>query len=212
MTGGGDVSTIHQLLGRIVYFHALFIEPALPVASVDPSLGSPCCNHHSALSRRPTVERLLASTAWAAIAEVAATIPAFRRDCPGQGSDCCATCCVRGSAEAVAACWVETEYHAYHHVQPGEAIVRACQRAAADRLGRVFAAQHHVSCRVMAEIETRADRLTLPSADELPLIGELLALWDDLSATAQRPVVGWLNHCAGLDDVRRVLLRTGSQS
>ncbi|MEV4197462.1 MULTISPECIES: hypothetical protein [Micromonospora] len=52
----------------------------------------------------------------------------------------------------------------------------------------------------------------LPGAEELPLTGELLALWDNPNAATHHPVVSWLNHCTGLDDVRRVLetRRTGS--
>ncbi|MFD4371864.1 hypothetical protein [Streptomyces sp. NPDC058486] len=41
--------------------------------------------------------------------------------------------------------------------------------------------------------------------DELPLTGELLALWADPAVTTRTPVASWLNHCTGgLGDVRRV--------
>ena len=44
MTSVADVLTIHQLLGRIVYFHALFIEPALPAYHrACPEAGGACC-------------------------------------------------------------------------------------------------------------------------------------------------------------------------
>ncbi|TDC45092.1 hypothetical protein E1258_30770 [Micromonospora sp. KC207] len=45
----------------------------------------------------------------------------------------------------------------------------------------------------------------LPGTEDLPLAGELLALWANPTAKTHHPVASWLNHCTGLDDVRRVL-------
>ncbi|MEV5766098.1 hypothetical protein AB0L34_16220 [Micromonospora sp. NPDC052213] len=195
-----DSLTIHQLLGRIVYFHALFIEPALrPSAARGP--GPVCCNH-GLDSGRGTVGELLADSAWVALVEVAAALPAHHQPCPKTDGACCATCRVAAAAAAVAAGWAQTEYRGYQRTEPAETLLRSCRLAAAARLGRVFATQHAAPCPAL-------DRLTVleaqPGAEELPLAGELLALWANPIANTRHPVTSWLNHCTDLDDVRRVL-------
>ncbi|WP_030501038.1 hypothetical protein [Micromonospora globbae] len=207
MSTAMDSLAIHQLLGRVVYFHALLIEPALrPSAAYGP--GPVCCNHRPG-SGRGTAGEVLLDSAWVALFEVAATLPAHHRPCPRPDDTCCATCRVTATAAAVAAGWAQTEYRSYRRAEPAETLLRSCRLAAAARLGRVFATQHAASCPAL-------DRLTvpevLPGAEELPLTGELLALWDNPNAATHHPVVSWLNHCTGLDDVRRVLetRRTGS--
>ncbi|WP_431728097.1 hypothetical protein [Verrucosispora sp. TAA-831] len=195
-----DALTIHQLLGRIVYFHALFIEPALePSTARGP--GRACCNHGLA-SDRSTVTELLSDSPWMALVEVAATLPAHHQPCLRADSGCCATCRVAAAAAAVAAGWAQTEYCGYQRTEPAETLLNSCRLAAAARLGRVFAAQHNASCLVL-------DRLTvpepLPGREELPLTGELLTLWANPTTNTYHPVANWLNHCTGLDDVRQVL-------
>ncbi|MEU0216934.1 hypothetical protein ABZ281_18255 [Streptomyces sp. NPDC006265] len=208
MSSATDAMTIHQLLGRVVYFHALFIEPALQPGP-SPGAGPACCNHRAAPGRESTAGELLTDSAWAALIEAAATLPAHHEPCPQTGSGCCVTCRIAAAAGSVAVGWAQTEYRTYERAEPTETLLRSCARAAAARLGRVFAAQHAVSCPAL-------DRLTvpdeLPSSEELPLTGELLGLWANPTATTRHPVASWLNHCTGLDDVRRVLetRRTGS--
>lgn len=203
MTGAADALTIHQLLGRIVYFHTLFIEPALRPATGHPQTGYMCCNHSAALNTR-TVGQLLVGTAWTAVVEVAATVPAHLRVCLRRTADCCATCRVIDSGAAIAKAWAETEYRAYHGTRPAETLRRDCGQAAAARLGRTFAAQHNAPC-VVLDVATADLFPDLPTREELPLTGELLGLWDDPTATTRHPVASWLNHCTGLEDIRRVL-------
>lgn len=208
MGSAADSLTIHQLLGRVVYFHALFIEPSLQ-PSPSPGPGPACCNHRAAPGGQPTIGELPLDSAWAALIEAAATLPAQHAPCPQTGSGCCVTCHVAAAAGTVAVEWARTEYRTYQRAEPAETLLLPCARAAAALLGRVFATQHAVSCPSL-------DRLTvpeeLPSSEELPLTGELLALWANPTATTRHPVASWFNHCTGLDDVRRVLetRRTGS--
>ncbi|MEU5943108.1 hypothetical protein ABZ807_28980 [Micromonospora sp. NPDC047548] len=192
--------TIHQLLGRIVYFHALFIEPAL-LPSAAPQSGPVCCNHGPD-SGRSTVGELLTVSAWAALVEVAATLPAHDHPCPKADGGCCATCRVAAVAAAVGAGWAQTEYRGYQRAEPAETLLRSCGLAAAARLGRAFATQHAAWCPALDQLTVLE---ALPGAEELPLAGELLALWANPTANIHHPVASWLNHCTGLDDVRRVL-------
>ncbi|WP_329309254.1 hypothetical protein [Streptomyces microflavus] len=207
MSGEGvlDKLTLHQLLGRIVYFHVLLIAPDLPAAARAPVSGPACCHHRAPGSRSP--ETVLAGSAWGALLEVAAELPDRHRPCPRTSGTCCAACRVTSAASAVGSGWAAAEHRAYHPSSPEPEFLDACGRAAASRVGRVFAARHATSCAAL-------DRLTaepsapeaLPGVDELPLTGELLALWADPTATTQAPVASWLNHCTGgLGDVRRVL-------
>jgi hypothetical protein len=208
--GGTHAVTLHQLLGRIVYFHVLFIEPSL--RPPPPRPGEACCNHHRPSGSRRTVDALLYDTAWQALDEVAAAAGYLRR-CPTQGGDCCATCRVAAAADTVATSWAQTEHHVYHHTAPKGELLRACGLIAAVRLGRVFATQHHEPCPGLKRLEAlRPDNAEPVSAEELPLTGELLALWADPTATTHHPVTSWLNHCSGLDEVGRLLhaRRTGT--
>ncbi|WKU03513.1 hypothetical protein [Micromonospora sp. HUAS LYJ1] len=194
------VLTINQLLGRIVYFHAMFIEPALePSTARGPD--RVCCNHGPA-SDRSTVGELLPDSPWLALVEVAATLPAHHQPCLQADSACCATCRVTATAAAIAAGWAQTECRSYQRTEPDETLLHSCRLAAAARLGRAFATQHAASCPVL-------DRLTvpepLPGKEELPLTSELLTLWANPTANTHHPVASWLNHCTGLDDVRQVL-------
>ncbi|MEU7028951.1 hypothetical protein AB0A60_19950 [Streptomyces sp. NPDC046275] len=199
-----DELTVHQLLGRIVYFHVLLIAPGLPAADRGPASGPACCRHRTPGSRlRDTT---LEGSAWGALLAVAVELPGHHKPCPRKSGTCCPACRVTSAAAAVGSGWAAAEHRAYHQRSPAPGLADACGRAAASRVGRVFAARHATACAAL-------DRLTaeppapeaLPSVDELPLTGELLALWADPAATTQAPVTSWLNHCTGLGDVRRVL-------
>ena len=206
MISAADTQTVHQLLGRIVYFHALFIEPALR-PDPPPEPGPARCNHGvQVLGLRRTVDELLCNSAWAALGDVAATLPDHHRPCPDTAGACCATCSITSAAAAVAAGWAQTECHGYRKEDATEALLRVCGDAATVRLGRVFAAQHDAPCPALHGFEeVLAMREELPGPEQLPLTGELLALWADPTVTTHQPVASWLNHCTGLDDVRRVL-------
>ncbi|MFJ4674059.1 hypothetical protein [Kitasatospora purpeofusca] len=200
----GDEVAVHQLLGRISYFHALFVEPALAPAPAAAG-GEPCCNHRTPPGTvRLDANGLLAHTSWAVLDEIAATLDTRAGRCPSHGPTCCATCRVAASATAVVDAWLATEHHAYQRPEPGAPMRRACREAAAARLTRVFVHQHHAPCPAVQAGETAGSWL-LPGSDELPLTGELLALWRDPLAGGGSPVVSWLNHCTDLDDIRRVL-------
>ncbi|MFD9593092.1 hypothetical protein ACFWA9_10080 [Kitasatospora sp. NPDC059973] len=191
--------TLHQLIGRIVYFHALFVEPAAVPAgeSID---GERCCNH---LPERPgpTSAVVLVETAWTALDELSATLPGRARRCPVNDASCCATCRVADAGAAIADVWFDTEHRTYHGGPAGEADRLACRRAFSASLSRAFAEQHAAPC----PSTLTAAGGPLPRADDFPLTGELLTVWDDPLSTTGAPVVSWLNHCTGLDDVLRVL-------
>ncbi|WP_327284633.1 hypothetical protein [Streptomyces sp. NBC_01205] len=204
----GDAVTLHQLLGRIAYFHTLFIEPAL-TSSRQPGAGEPCCNHKDTRDERPDVGALLATTAWAVLDEVAATLGKYLLLCPDAGLRCCATCRVAAAGAAIAQAWTVTEHLAYDRPLPATALLRACRTAAATRLTLVFAEQHGTDCGALPQAET-SDAGLLPDSDNLPLTGELLALWQDPLAATRSPVVSWLNHCTDLSDIHRVLQQGGT--
>lgn len=205
----GDAVTTHQLLGRIAYFHTLFIEPAL-TSRKQPRAGEVCCNHkNTARYRQPDVGSVLASTAWAVLDEIATTLGEHLRLCPDSGHRCCAACRIAASGAAIAQAWAVTEHRSYGLPLPAEPLVRACRTTAATRLALVFTQQHGTSCRTRAQAETPAADL-LPDSRALPLTGELLALWRDPLAATRRPVVSWLNHCTDLNDIHRVLQQGGT--
>ncbi|MFD5768911.1 hypothetical protein ACFWIN_24235 [Streptomyces sp. NPDC127049] len=200
-----DELTAHQLLGRIVYFHVLLIAPDLPASDRPPVSGPACCRHRTPGSRPP--ETVLAGSAWGALLEVAAELPGHHRPCLRTPNACCAACRVIAAAAAVGSGWAAAEHRAYHQRSPAAGLLDACGRAAAGRVGRVFAARYATECAALDLLAAEPPAPeTLPGVDELPLTGELLALWTDPAATTQAPVVSWLNHCTGgLGDVRRVL-------
>lgn len=75
-----DALTIHQLLGRIVYFHALHIAPE-QCTDLPPQPGPMCCSHQAAPGRRSAAE-VLTDSAWNALVEVPTALPAHHRPCP----------------------------------------------------------------------------------------------------------------------------------
>ncbi|MFE0458138.1 hypothetical protein ACFW1A_02610 [Kitasatospora sp. NPDC058965] len=194
--------TLHQLLGRIVYFHTIFIAPARREA---PALGpaEACCNHRADVRQR-TAYGLLATTAWSALDEIAATLPGHHAPCPDRDGSCCAACRVATAGATITDAWLVTEHHAYQRSRPDTATRVVCRTAGAARLAHAFAAQHASACPALASLSSVGSPL-LPTPDELPLTGELLALWQDPLSNASRPVVSWLNHCTAVDDIHRVL-------
>ena len=202
MTATPDAVVLAQLLGRIVYFHTLFIAPDLqPSPVADP--GTLCCNHNSSQGQR-TRYGLLGTTAWAALDEIATDLKGYDRRCPDLGCDCCATCRVADCAAAVVDAWLTTELHAYGLPAIGTEARRDIRALAARQLSTAFADQYQAHC------PNRDEYLRVPGTQPqetaaLPLTGELLALWQDPLARADQPVVSWLNHCTALTDIRRVL-------
>ncbi|MBT2397401.1 hypothetical protein [Streptomyces sp. ISL-100] len=205
----GDEVTVHQLLGRIVYFHALFIEPAL--ASDDqPGTGKPCCNHENTTGPgQPDVGTMLHGTAWTVLDEIARTLGGHLLPCPKSDRHCCATCRVADSGAAISHAWTITEHRAYHRPPPTDRLRHASRTTAATRLARVFARQYDIRCPALSRAQA-ADASPLPDSAELPLTGELLALWQNPLAATSSPVVSWLNHCTDLNDIHRVLQQRGT--
>ncbi|WP_434591764.1 hypothetical protein [Streptomyces sp. A5-4] len=202
----GDEVTVHQLLGRIVYFHTLFIEPALTSVG-QPGTGKACCNHQdTAAPGQPDVGTMLADTAWTVLDEIARTLGEHVLPCPKFDRHCCATCQIAASGAAIGQAWTITEHRAYRRPPPTDRLRQASRTTAATRLARVFAWQYGADCPVLA----MAEASLLPVSDELPLTGELLALWQDPLAPTSSPVVTWLNHCTDLNDIHRVLQQRGT--
>lgn len=200
----GDQATVHQLLGRIVYFHTLFVEPAFTSDS-EPGTGECCCNHQGAVGfREPEVGTMLADTAWAVLDEIAITLGEYLLPCPDSDLRCCATCRIVASGAAIAQAWMAAEHRGYNRLPPADRLRQVCGTTTAIRLGRVFARQYGTNCRGLAKAKV-TDISPLPDSDDLPLTGELLALWKDPLATTRSPVVSWLNHCTDLPDIHRVL-------
>lgn len=204
-----EVLTVHQILGRIVYFHALFIEPALTDANPPRMLAArpsgprlPCCNHAAAPAARVSVIPALRESAWSVLEEIVASLPA-PDGCPGKVEQCCATCQVQTTGTVIAGCWMSVEQRAYGTKPPAPGVREAWNRAVGMRLANVFAAQHDAVCDGLNRAATTPETVRLPTPEELPLTSELLALWSD--PTVRQPVVSWLNHCTGTDDVARVL-------
>ncbi|MGA5215132.1 hypothetical protein ACPCAE_03525 [Streptomyces cinereoruber] len=169
-----DELTVHQLLGRIVYFHVLLIAPDLPAADRMPASGPACCHHRAHGSR--SRETVLAGSAWGALLEVAAELPGHHRPCPHASGTCCAVCRVTSAASAIGSGWAAAEHRAYHRSPPEREFLDACRRAAARRVGSVFAAQHATACAGLDRLTADPPAPALPGVDELPLTGELLAL------------------------------------
>lgn len=199
MTVPAADAAAHQLLGRIVYFHALLIEDALP-GQEPAETGSTCCAHAAGcnLSAWPFMP-------WAVLRDVAVTMTSWYRPCPAGGQGCCAACAAATAAAAIGAGWADAECRTYRETSD-PALARACGTAAAARIGTALAAVlPHETCLVLPARAAEASRPAPVTADDLPVTGELLALWAP-GAAGPRPVVNWLNHCTSLADARKVLL------
>jgi len=196
-----DVLTANQLLGRLVYFHTLFIEPKLPGRLVRSQV-TLCCRH----DRRPN--SIIRSsdntprTPWEVLIEIAGGLgPA---QCTPSTGECCVPCRVRSCATVIAETWLTVESDSY-----SGCLTSADHQAWAASIGGAIAkACAEVDGADCARTEDYIGTVT-PPADRFPLSSELAALW---SATdAGSPVISWLNHCAGLDDIaRRIRLRSAA--
>lgn len=202
MTAAPDAVVLAQLLGRVVYFHALFIALDLQPAPVAVP-GVLCCNHSSHPGQR-TRYGLLGTSAWVALDEIATGLKGYDRRCPELGRDCCATCRVADCAAAVVDAWLTTELHSYDLPAIDTEARQSVRAAAARQLSTAFADQYEAHCPTQ-DGHHRAGGPRPRAADELPLTSELLALWQDPLARAEQPVISWLNHCTALTDIRRVL-------
>jgi hypothetical protein len=207
-----DVSAINQLLGRLAYFHTLFIEPTLSTAGLplralghgDP-LTRACCNHCGGRIGRPTVAAFLKPTAWNVVHELGEAVHVPTDPACVCGDACCSVCRVLMCGSAVAAMWITVECHAYRMSCPDTDTRAIWILAAGSRLAAAFAAQYQTSC---PRLEQAAGRMSAPlhhraQLAELPLTGEFLALWQDPASISKKPVTNWLNHCTDLADVAR---------
>lgn len=196
-----DTLTVHQLLGRMVYFHALFIEPVLTPAVRPARRSEWCCRHGQQDLVADGAAPALRDTAWAVVAEIAATLPADT--CPGEARRCCPTCRVLTAGIAIAECWLDVEHGAFGPLSmpPG---ARGCWgRAVAVQLAAAFASQHGSVCTALQRATATSSIVPPPSPERLPLTSELMVLWAD--PTDDAPVASWLNHCTGLTDIAKVL-------
>jgi hypothetical protein len=202
MMGSEQVLGIHQRLGRLGYFHALFIEPVLTDADVQLTHSPvPCCVHAPGGARQSSAGTLVRGTAWAVVEDIATHI-APDGGCPNSCDECCATCRILNCGYTIAATWANTQDRVLHS--------KTCQDHAADRaiavlLTRAFATQHQATCSVLAATVHKADLSRAPSVEDLPLTAELFDLWADPFDSARTPVQLWLNHCTDMDDIRHVL-------
>lgn len=193
-----DVLTANQLLGRLVYFHTLFIEPKLPGRPLRSQVAL-CCRHDQRSNSNIRSSENTPRAPWEVLIEVAGGLRAVQ--CIPSAGECCVPCRVRSCAAAIAETWLTVESDSY-----GRYLTSVNHQAWAASIGGVIA-------EVCAELDDADCARTedyigavTPPADYFPLSSELAALW---SATdAGSPVISWLNHCAGLDDIaRRVQLR-----
>lgn len=193
-----ETVTVHQLLGRIVYFHTLFIEPSL-TGSPSALSERPCCGHCQSNRVVDGSAVSLRDTAWVVLAEIAATL--LSAQCPGAEHQCCPVCQVSSAGQAIAECWIDTERVAYARSAENPEEHTAWSRAIGVRLASAFALQHKLRCLAAG----RADPIDTPPlpADQLPLTAELLALWTN--PADHTPVSSWLNHCADITDIAHVL-------
>jgi hypothetical protein len=204
--GAGEAS---QLLGRIVYFHALLIEGAA-TAPMPAIPGPACCAHASARGAGHCVRGTWPVAPWAVLGEVAATMPGWYRPCPSAEPGCCACCAIAAAAAAVGAGWADAECRAYDR-DPDLLLAGACGTAAAVRISTAAAVTlQNGDCQARAARAAEAGRPAPVTTGELPVTGELLALWDPRGGAGPAPVVSWLNHCASLADARKVLARRNS--
>jgi hypothetical protein len=204
MTAALEASAIYQLIGRIIYFHVLFIEPALSQPDAAGPAG-PCCRH-----ARPPVSASAAPGAepdgcdghlggWAGLEEIAHGLQGCYRPCRWP-APCCRACVIGRSGAAIVTAWAGTECSAYGLPAPGAEFLAACAGTAAQQMAAAFAQSAPASC-AGGEV-VRPAGATLASVGELPLTAELLQLWREPGRVSSAPVISWLNHCSSLADIR----------
>lgn len=205
MSTGSGVLAVNQLLGRLVYFHVVFIEPSLSPQHAPQAKRRVCCRHvRPGSGHVATLETN--TTSWSALTQIAADLGA--QTCRDNGPGCCPACRIRSCAAIVADCWITTEHRAYgHDLFVADTTRRRWSSAVADLMATAFARQHGVQCAYGSDVDV--DMTSTPPADRFPLTGELARLWRD--PTLPAPVVSWLNHCTRLDDIAQHL-RQGSTS
>ncbi|MFE9328128.1 hypothetical protein ACIHDR_42990 [Nocardia sp. NPDC052278] len=196
-----EMITVHQLLGRIAYFHIAFIEPALAnkPRPAHPTPVQICCRHRPDKAEQPApLSPGLADTAWAVPIDIAASLRV--RVCRSDLISCCARCLIRHSAAAIADAWLEVETTTYADlVPPKQQRAEWCARIGA-QLAEVFDEEFGGACALEHPDIGRCDD---PPRDRFPLVCELMVLWD--RPIGHQPVTSWLNHCADLADITRVL-------
>jgi hypothetical protein len=196
---------VHQLLGRLVYFHALFIESEnLPPDDDEGRRGQRCCSHAIPAARRPTVAEVLIGSPWSAVLEVAEAVAGSASWRP-YNSNCCAACAIFMAGGTIGRRWIALEHRAYGRLDPPARASRAWARTVAARLAAAFIAESDASCATTEKAAAATAPSDLPTPDDLPLTGELLSLWANPCRSQYAPVVSWLNHCAGLADIACVL-------
>jgi hypothetical protein len=197
------ILSLHQLLGRIGYFHALFIEPVLDLhpEAVTSAPARTCCLHSGALLDRPIARAELASSAWDLIPRIAEQLGATPA-CPVNDPTCCAACTVASNSETIAATWILAQSTALDVATPHDHSTRAIGRV----LARAYAAHYDAECAEL-DRDTASDvAVQLAKAHPLPLTAELLGCWADPDTAPSGRLSTWLNHCSGMDDIRRIAL------
>jgi len=196
-----QILNVHQLLGRLGYFHALFIEPTLAahpeyvtdlrtrVANADflPTV-APHHEHRMALDLR--------ATAWNVLPAMITRLPLDVT--VSEADEDCVTCRVIVDARMLSAAWIAVQARALDLPVPAP----ATDLTVGILLGRAFAMQHDADCALIANL---APPGTLPGVEALPLTAELLACWHDPFNPRPEAVSRWLNHCSGLDDIRHII-------
>lgn len=192
-----DTLVINQLLGRLTYFHVLFIEPAMRTHRPRRPHHS-CCRHRPGRTEYgPITTAELAGTPWWVLTELGHALGAPNCDGGAGVSDCCATCLVRRHSEQIVDCWIETEAHVYECV-PTTTEQSIWGADISHRLASAFAHQHAINTTATCIPRGRSKRAITCG---LALVAELGALWTQ--PLGQAPVISWLNHCTDLNDVAR---------
>jgi hypothetical protein len=201
-----DQLMVNQLLGRIVYFHCLFIEahsrrPSRSTAT----RRSECCHHRSKPGTTPRPNpKTPDATAWTALLEVADAVLEEPLS-SARVRACCGACLVLTAGCAIADRWIAVEHAAYGRAALAADTQQQWARVAGVGLAAAFAKQHPTRCAVLDQLRGAAPSVDLPTPDEFPLTAELLAVWADPAVSRGSPVVSWLNHCSELAEVGRVI-------
>jgi hypothetical protein len=206
MSAAPEASAIYQLIGRVIYFHVLFIEPALSQPhAIGPAW--PCCRH---AGPGPSATAGAAAGAapdrgsghlggWAGLEEIARGLHGCYRPCRWQ-APCCRACVIGRAGAAIATAWASTECAAYGLPGPTVEFLTACSGTAAQQMAAAFARSASASC-ACPETARPASTILGP-VRELPLTAELLQLWREPCRVSSMPVTSWLNHCSSLTDIR----------
>ncbi|HEV2347004.1 MAG TPA: hypothetical protein VGS97_23080 [Actinocrinis sp.] len=198
--------SVHQRLGRLGYFHALFIEPQISRSAdcgADPQLpdiAAPCCNHADSESVKPASMRLLDESAWKLLKEIAICLGAKPR-CPTATAECCPTCRVIADGLCVATAWTAVQRRVF---KPAGTPDYATDTMISLLLGHAFAVQQETACALVGD-STYGGEIPQAAENDLPLTAELINLWCDPFSPAAPQAFTWLNHCAGMDDLRHVI-------